>query len=138
MKTIKWGEVQGCIVLVHGVAAPTDDEWTAYLDFLQVYLRPNPTHPRFLVVTAGGTPSPTQRKRMEALSGRMLYASRVAIVTGSTFARGVVTAFSLVSPGYKAFDPKAIDKAFEFLEQPPSRAETIKRLVESWQSELRG
>jgi hypothetical protein len=134
MKTIRFGQIQGLAILVHSAEAPADDEWAAYLEFMKRYLAATAASPRFLVVTAGGAPSPSQRRAMDLISGAFTKTTLVAVVTGSTFVRGVLRAFNLVNPRYKGFEPNALDEALHYLEQSPSVGITIKRTVEDWRT----
>src|SRR6185369_13842921 len=72
--------------------------------------------PRVLVITAGGSPTPEQRKRLESILHPHRARARVAVVTDSTFARGVVKAIRLFYPFCQAFAPKELDEALRFLD----------------------
>ena len=88
MKTMAFGEVQGCLMLVHGPDSPSDEEWSAWLVALSRYAE-KMRRVRLLVFTEGGSPSPKQRTSMDSLAKRHQSYTKVAVMTKSTFVRGV-------------------------------------------------
>jgi Ni,Fe-hydrogenase III small subunit len=108
------------LVMVVGNDAPSDGEWDAYVaDIAQAVSEKLP--PRSLVYTAGGAPTPAQRMRLEKVT-QAAPGAKVAILVGSTFARGVVNAFALFDPGYRAFAPKDVHAAMDYLGASPTQA----------------
>lgn len=97
------------VVLVHGPDAPTDAEMHAYVQDLERWL---PELVGILVVTLGGGPSSRQRREgnaMLARNGRK--GLRVAVVSDSLLARGIVNALNLFNPGIRSFRPDAMRAA---------------------------
>jgi hypothetical protein len=135
MPNIAYGRVGGVAVMVSGRNNPLDMEWERYIDFLEKMETPGPVA-RTLAITAGGSPTNPQRARLEKRIGEHRRGSRLAVVTGSTFARGVLNAWAIVHPGYRAFAPERILEAIAFLDVPPSDVPQIEKLVASLQAEL--
>jgi len=135
MRNIAYGRVEGVAVMVAGRLNPSDAEWDGYIDFLEAMGTPGP-FARTLAVTAGGAPSSAQRVRLVARIGEQRRGSKVALVTRSTFARGVLNAWSLVRPGYRAFAPEDLDEAIRFLDIPLAREGDVKSLLQRLRAEL--
>ena len=60
----------------------------------------------------------------------------IAVVTGSTFARGVLNGWALVRPGYRAFAPDKLDDAMRFLDITPSTMRDVEAMSWQLQAEL--
>ena len=116
MKTIAHGITDGCLILAHGEEPPTDEEWEQYVEALARYCDEYATL-RVLVVSAGGAPTPGQRAVMDKRVKRHMHRAKIALMTQSTFVRGVLKAFSLFSPAYRGFDLKDFDGALAHLSQ---------------------
>jgi hypothetical protein len=68
--------VDHVLLVVHGPAAPTEDDWTRYLALVQSHGVEGTV---CLIVTAGGQPTPAQRRQLDELrAGR---AVPVALLT---------------------------------------------------------
>ena len=135
MKTMATGQVHGCFVLAHATEAPTEPEWDRYIEQMRAYI-PQVPRLRILVVTEGGTPSPKQRQALDVVSKPVMNKSKIAVVTRSTFARGVVNAFALLYPVYRAFDPRDIDGALRYLDLSPAQMDDAKRRIDELRAEL--
>jgi hypothetical protein len=137
-KSLAFGRVDDCMVIVHSKDPPNDEDWNAWLEFNMRYLKSGVTL-KCLVVTEGGAPSPTQRQLMnKKLSEFSISDSnyRNAIVTNSAFVRGVVTALSWFHPGYRAFSTDRFDEALDYLEVAVKYRPEIRLLVKSLQGQL--
>jgi hypothetical protein len=137
VKNMAYGNVDSFIIVVHTKETPTDAEWDAYLEFC---MGVGMTFVRCLVVTRGGAPTSAQRRRMHEVVADARrsnpQALRGAIVTPSTFVRGVVNAMSLIEPVYKAFAPAEIGRAYEYIGVPQRCVREIDQLVASLEAEL--
>src|SRR5580704_8952938 len=92
--------------------------------------------PRVLVVTEGGSPTAGQRAALSNVTDQHRNASKVAVCTDSTMARGAITALSWFLPNaYRAFSPADIDKAIAYLELTSSSSE-VKTTVQTLQRQL--
>lgn len=98
------------MLAVFGEQSPPDDEWQEYL---RVMTKIEPDDLLF-ILSAGGGPALMQRRDLEQVTGH--HRGRVAVVTTSRMARGIVTALSWMEKNIKAFDPGRRNDAFEYLE----------------------
>ncbi|MFS8069916.1 MAG: STAS/SEC14 domain-containing protein [Byssovorax sp.] len=114
-KSLVVGEARGCLVVCQAREAAADDEWDQYMEAMARHVEAT-AKPRVLVITAGGSPTPEQRKRLELIIHPHLARIKFAIVTDSTFARGVVKAIRLFYPFCQAFALKEMDEALRFLD----------------------
>jgi hypothetical protein len=132
MKSFTWAIVQGVVVEVFDGAA-TDVEWVKLVDGM---VAAGPQLKAVLAVNySGGGPSANQRSELNrVLGGKML---RVAIVSDSAIARGILTAISWLTPSAKRFPQDVfklgdMEKAYAFLQlAAPAEAEvrtTVRRL----------
>jgi hypothetical protein len=134
-----YGQVADCTVLVHTKQPPSDEEWSAYLDFQQ---RNTDTtkNVNVLVFTDGGAPTPSQRMQLnDAQMGAVVAKKasvKVATVTTSMFVRGVVTALSWFHPVYRAFSPSQMDQALHYLDVPADKTDEVKRLIKVLKAQL--
>ena len=122
--TCAFGRVAECFVLVVGLGPPSDADFTPYVSFVRAAIRPD-MKPRVLVQSHGGPLSPKQRQALNELTAPFAKVARIAVLTDSAVARGVVTAMSwFAAEVYQAFPLAAQDPAPEFLQIPvPLRAE---------------
>lgn len=138
-KTMAFGKVDEFIVIVHGDSSPSDEEWAPWIEYNRRHFAEGGMV-KLLIVTDGGAPSATQRQLTnETLAEFFLEnpkAVRGAIVTASTFVRGVVTALSWFNPGYTAFSPERMDDALKYLEVPPDRRPDVLALIKSLKAQL--
>jgi len=139
MRNMAFQKVGDYFVLVHTAVAPTDEEWDEWLEFY--------TFGSILVVTDGGAPTASQRKRMKDrvdVLQRMNAAPRkkdprVAIITASSFVRGVITALRwfYYHEAYAAFPPEHYNEAMTYLEVPPRYHITLKTTVQALRVQLK-
>ena len=132
MKHMAYKVIDRLFLVVLSNAEPTDEEWTDYLAAVE---RHGIDRTMQLIATDGGVPSSSQRRVLdEALAGRNV---PVAVVTGRTGVRTVVTAMSWFNRKIRAFPPSGFREAIAYLEIPASRTDLIehemdvlKRLLE--------
>jgi hypothetical protein len=130
--TMLWKQVDRWVVVVHGDAPPSDEDWDGYVSFLMEAI----VGRRGLVITEGAGPNGRQRERLVALP--QVTASPFAVVTSSAVARGIVTALSWLGQSVKAFSPAKIDDALHHLEVPPDLRPWMLKQIASMRSELGG
>lgn len=137
-KTIACGEARGCLVQAMLEQSPSDDE--VHESFKAVAL-PYFTHsvrPRVLWFTQGGLFSPTQRSWLvNAMAQVNTTMVKTAVVTRSTFARGVVAGYNQMRPGYRIFSADELDAALTFLGIPLSDCPAVKALADELTIALR-
>src|SRR5579871_6594936 len=118
-------------IVVYGVAAPTDEEWSAYLRLVE---RHGVDRTLQLVATDGGEPTAAQHRRLaDLLAGRTV---PVAVLSGNARVRVTVMALSWFNRRIKAFPPSGLPDALAYLEVPASRAGLIEREVSILRREI--
>ena len=122
MKNIAYKVIDRLFIVVYGGKDPTDDEWVGYLREVE---RHGIERTVQLISTDGGGPTVTQRRYLnELLAGR---AVPVAVMSGSTPIRGMVTALSWFNREIRAFPPTVLSDALDYLQVPQSRIDLIQR-----------
>jgi hypothetical protein len=114
-------------LVVVGEQDPTSPDWTAYIEAIRAEERRgiDARQMRTLVFSDGGGPNVAQRKvARELLNGR---STPLAIVTGSTLMRGMITSLRWFNPLCRAFPPKEVGEAMRFLGIPGIKYEQIIR-----------
>ncbi len=110
------GEV---VLAAHATPAPTEQEWTAYLELFRPFKDAGKLESvKALVWSHGGSPDAKQRRAMLEFLGRA--APPTAIVTPVSFVRGVVTVLSWFRKAIRAFGPTQVDEAFAWVGIPQS------------------
>src|SRR5450432_244127 len=90
------------LILRENAETPRDEDWDAFLAVL-ARNRANFTKLRILVITDGGGPNVAQRRRLQdALGGQPV---RVAVVTGRTAVRFIVSSIALLNRQIATFAP---------------------------------
>jgi hypothetical protein len=128
-------KVVDSLFVVVCAARPTDEEWAAYLELVT---RQGVERTKYLIVTDGGGPTSSQRRRLrERLAG---HAVPVAVVSESTWVRCWVgvTAFSWLNRNVRAFAPTELVEVFAFLGIPRSRTGPIAGELVRLRRELAG
>ena len=134
MKRVAFVEWEQCVLVAFGSRPPDDDEWKGYTEFLRNL---NGIIGRALIMSRGGTLESHRRKEVDAiLDARWKRDRRLAVVTNSTVARGVVKALSLIDPTYRAFAPADMDAALTYLEIHRARWTEMKGLATSLDAQV--
>ncbi len=114
------------------VADPNDAEWATYLEVVK---RHGVDRTMQIVATAGGGPTPAQRRELDdLLAGRTV---PVAVLSESIRVRWGVTLVSLFRRDIRAFRPSTLRDALAFLEIPMSRTNLIERELSRLREEVR-
>lgn len=122
MKNMAFKVIDRLFIVVYGTHDPTDEEWVSYLKDVE---RHGIDRTMQLIATEGGGPTSTQRRYLnDLLAGRSV---PVAVMSGSTAIRGMVTALSWFNRKIRAFPPTGLADALAYLEIPLSRIELIER-----------
>ncbi len=140
-RNMAFGQVNAFVVVVHNKHSPTDEEWSEYLQTVHVLGIDHGTLTRYLILTEGGAPTFAQRKALNntllLVRSRHPTALQTAIVTPSTFVRGVVKALSQLHPVYRVFAPQDMHAAYACLGIPPAYFDEVEALIRSLKAELR-
>jgi hypothetical protein len=129
-RTLAHAEAEGCIILVHSADPPSDTEWNRWLEALSRYLL-RTSRARMLVMSQGGAPNPSQRRASDAVTAPHHRDMKVAVVTQSTFVRGVVAAFRVLLPFYRAYAPRELEAALAYLDVPSDRVRQVESRLET-------
>jgi hypothetical protein len=122
------------IVSCENKETPTDAEWD---DFLSVLVANRSSFPtlKILVLTEGGGPTTTQRKRLEtALGGQTV---RVAVVTDSIKVRFIVSSVALLNRHISTFSRAEFERACEYLELHSSEQRLAKQVLAEMETLVR-
>ena len=131
MKHMSYKVIDRLFLVVLVTAEPTDEEWTTYLEVVE---RHGIDRTMQLIATDGGVPTSTQRRYLnERLAGRNV---PVAVITGNTAVRSIVTAMSWFNRKIRAFPPSGFRDAIAYLQIPASRTELIEREMAKLKAEL--
>lgn len=123
------------MVVVQTAEAPTEEDAATYLKALAPYVNAVPA-PKVLVVTEGGAPGPAIRQQIDRIVSPHKARTKFAIVTGSTFARGVLLAIRAINPFYHGFSPNDLEGALRYLEMPSFQSADVLRRVNALRAEL--
>jgi hypothetical protein len=122
MKNMAFKVIDRLFIVVYGAHDPTDEEWFGYLQDVE---RHGIDRTMQLIATEGGGPNAAQRRYLnDLLAGRHV---PVAVMSGSTAIRTMVTALSWFNRKIRAFSPTGLADALVYLEIPKSRIELIER-----------
>jgi hypothetical protein len=136
MKTMLIEHVVGLIVVAHGVASPSDEDWDEYVELVRAGLSDRRSFRGVLATTLGGAPNAIQRKALQAVADSQPY--RTCICTDSVIARGVIIAINwLFSTPMHALPYNDIDRALDLLDVPQGERSVTKATVARLHATLR-
>lgn len=126
-------------VLVHAEVEPRESDWERIVERWGRFtrrVRSRGKQPLCLVISRGGEgPNANQRRALDAINSKAR--PRVAVATGSSVARGIVTAISWFGhTEIRAFHPDDLEGALRFLGIPPSERATVEGAVAAAQAQL--
>ena len=124
-KSLGYGRVGNCFLYVSGKRPPNEADWAEYVAWFKKALPPNA---QGIVLERGSGPNAAQRKQLTDITSKMTF--KVAVLTASPVARGVVTAMSWFKEGYKAFSPDELGEAASYLGLDASATSQVKQLVQ--------
>jgi hypothetical protein len=105
--------VEGVLLIVHGEAAPSNEEWSALVSSLGPTLNGRTRLP--VLVVPSGVPSALQRAELQEAT--RLVTARTAILSNSRIARGISVALKWMGmQDIKTFDPADLAGALSYLE----------------------
>lgn len=135
MQNLAYGRAGSVVVLVQGETAPSDAEWEAYLRDAAVWVQEGGLR-GLLVHTAGGAPTPAQRRAMDGMLRGQVQHMKVAVLTRSTFARGVLRAMDMFYSQFRGFEPGALREALDYLGVRVHEVEAVERCLQGCQLQL--
>jgi len=113
-------------------------DWAAHIGDIADHARDNwasGAAPRILVFTDGGGPDAIQRKALfDAVP--QLRSARGAVLSRSVLVRGIATAFSWFTAGFKVFSPSALQDALAWLELDKAEKDTALSAIAQLRREL--
>lgn len=116
MKDLAYARRGQCFVLVQTKNTASDEEWQKWIEF-STQLGADSAHlMRVLVFSAGGSPTPKQRKAIHALVPPDGRGVMTAVVLDSVIGRAVVSTMALFNPNVRAFTPDRVEAAFDYLQ----------------------
>jgi hypothetical protein len=127
------------VLLVHGPSAPADADWERAIRTFRsfgVALRARGAKSRCLVWTPSGHgPNAKQRRLLDETNTGL--SPRVAVVSGSVMARGIVTAISWIGhTEIVAYSPDQLDEALAFLDIPSRHYPLVRRSLQGTEARL--
>jgi len=129
-KTAAWGKTGNVYLYVSSKRPPTDPDWNEYLAWLRETAKETPVRTELLSIVYDRSTGPNASQRKQLTDATVNWKLRVAVVTPSTVARGVVTAMNwFKKDAYEAFPPEEFDRAIKFLGVPTSAAMDVRQAV---------
>ncbi|MFW5877112.1 MAG: hypothetical protein ACOCXM_10280 [Myxococcota bacterium] len=121
------------LILRQNANPPSDEEWDACLDLVRQRAH-RLDRLKTLVVTAGGTPSANQRKRLQALIQG--YKVPIAVVSDSMAVRFVASSVAMLTPRIQSFEASQLDRAYDHLELSVDERSTATGLLDAMAAEI--
>jgi hypothetical protein len=113
MLTMCWKNVGGTLLVVHGRLPPDAGEWAVFLEYVTA---PETRVSRCLVFSDIALTA--EQRRQVAAATTTAGMKGVAVITSSALARMIVTALSWVRGVHKAFEPRHVRSALDYLGVP--------------------
>jgi hypothetical protein len=118
------------LLVVQGSAPPSDSEWNESLEIL----RPFVAIARVLVLTEGGGPDPSQRKRLSAVIGGNPI--RVAILTNSAKVRFIGASIAFFIRRIRCFMLSDTSAAFKHIDLTVAEIDQLTGNIRDMQDQL--
>jgi len=120
------------ILMAYGAADPSDLEWATLLTTIQRHGANGTAH---LIFTAGGAPSPTQRRSFNELFD--CHATPLAVISASGGLRLSLWMHSCYDRQVRAFQPSEVREAIASLPVPANRIDNLARELRSLREQAR-
>lgn len=123
------------LVVAHTKAAP-GETWNVFVRELAAHAAMHwQSAPRILVFSDGGGPDAVQRKALlDAVP--QIRTARGAVLSSNALIRGIATAFSWFTKGFRVFAPSELQAAVAWLELDNSEETTISAIIARLRREL--
>jgi hypothetical protein len=126
-------------LILHGAAAPTDAEWSLYINDLRAALRRRgndmsnlPT----LVFSDGGAPNVIQRTAINEAQEQTGTTGPVAFISESPLVRGVTQSLAWFNPKFKVYGPRNFLDALAYLSVPGGQVTLVKSRILALEHDL--
>lgn len=119
------------MVVLHSGNSPSDAEWA---EMVAAFRACDLKNLRIVVFTYGGAPNARQRAAINDILADC--APRIAIMTPSTFARGVGTAMTWFNPHMRLFGPEQLTEVLSHLGSPEHDRPRLKLVLGELEREL--
>ncbi|HKU40387.1 MAG TPA: hypothetical protein VJR89_19635 [Polyangiales bacterium] len=131
MATIRWKYVAGTLLVVHAKTQPSESDWAAMM--LDSYAVARPLER--ILVFADVSLSADQRRQLAELH-RVVGTQAAAILTSSQLTRMIVTALSWMNSVHRAFDPRDVSLALDYLHVPAGQRRELLDTAREFAREL--
>jgi LmbE family N-acetylglucosaminyl deacetylase len=121
------------LVLLESADAPSDPEWDRCLGLLAEF-RDDFSRVKVLVITAGGGPTPPQRRRLSAVTQE--HSVHVAVVSDSMRVRFIVASAALFLREIATFRRAEIAMAYRHLGLDPAEQRAVEIAVQEMTDQL--
>ncbi len=143
MKNAAFTLVHKVGICVHNARNPNKQEWDEYLAMslaVKDAMGGDAANFKQLIFTDGGGPNAAQRTASTEIAkgGKNSHKIKVALVSRSVIARGIVTAYRWLGFPLRAFTPEQLAEAFAFLAVPDAVAMDICAAVEELSATIDG
>jgi hypothetical protein len=132
MRTMRWKNVGGTLLVVHARLQPDAAEWAAFIE----YVADAETRVSRCLVFADIALTLEQRRQVAEVT-KMARIKAVAVITSSAVARMIVTALSWVRGVHKAFEPSDVGSALDYLGVPDQDREPLLSSAAQFARELK-
>jgi hypothetical protein len=124
------------LVVAHTTAVP-GETWNAFVRDITAHASKHweSAGPRVLVFSDGGGPDAVQRKALLDAVPQIRNA-RGAVLSGNTLIRGIATAFSWFTDGFRVFAPADFGAALAWLELEKTEESTVSAIITRLRREL--
>ena len=129
--TMRWKQISGTQLIVHAKLQPDPAEWDAMIRDCRTLGR---RHERTLVF-ADVTLSAEQRRQVADVH-KVAGTRAVAVVTSSSLSRMIVTALSWMNSVHRAFEPREVNAALDYLQVPPAERQELLETARQFAREL--
>jgi|SoiMethySBSTD1v2_1073268.scaffolds.fasta_scaffold07836_11 hypothetical protein len=125
-----WCSFGSVYLLVHAPGIPRDEDWDEFIkDVTSAVLSG--------IVVVAGAAKLTPKQRVDVQRWFEKNGVKGSVVTDSAVARGVVTALGWFKVKLRAFSPREIDHAFDYVEIPTDQRAGARAMIERLERALK-
>jgi hypothetical protein len=143
VRNAAFGIARGVGICVHNARNPSHQEWDEFLAMsfaVRDAIEGDAANFKQLIFTDGGGPNAAQRTASKGVAkgGKNSHKIKVALVSRSVVARGIVTAYRWLGFPLRSFTPEQLSEAFAFLAVSDAVAMDICAAVEELSATIDG